>query len=100
MPFKDISYLGGHWLSGRVLDLRLRGCGLKLHRRHCIVSLSKNINPSLELVQPRENLPFITEQLLTVPKESNQTKHFLSIALAAPLCSGLEPFVQYWKKAS
>ena len=27
-------------------------------------------------------------------------RHFLSKALAAPLFSGLEPFVQYWKKAS
>ena len=26
--------------------------------------------------------------------------HFLSRALAAPLFSGLEPFVQFWKKAS
>ena len=27
-------------------------------------------------------------------------RHFLSRSLAAPLFSGLEPFVQYWKKAS
>ena len=27
-------------------------------------------------------------------------RHFLSRALAAPLFSGLEPFVHYWKKAS
>ena len=27
-------------------------------------------------------------------------RHFLSIPLAAPLFSGLEPFVQFWKKAS
>ena len=27
-------------------------------------------------------------------------RHFLSRALAGPLFSGLEPFVQYWKKAS
>ena len=27
-------------------------------------------------------------------------RHFLSRALAAPLFSGLKPFVQYWKKAS
>ena len=29
------------WLSGRVLDSRPRGCGLKHHRSHCVVSLSK-----------------------------------------------------------
>ena len=28
-------------MSGRVLDLRLRGCGFEPQRRHCIVSLSK-----------------------------------------------------------
>ena len=27
-------------------------------------------------------------------------RHFLSRALANPLFNGLEPFVQYWKKAS
>ena len=32
---------GAQWLSGRVLDSRLRGCGLEPHRRHCVVSLSK-----------------------------------------------------------
>ena len=38
------------WLSGRVLDSRSKGRGLEPHRRHCVVSLSKNINPSLVLV--------------------------------------------------
>ena len=42
--------------------------------RHCVVSLSKNINPSLVLVQPRKTRPFITERLLMGRKESNQTK--------------------------
>ena len=32
------------------------------NRRHCVVSLSKNINPSLVLVQPRKTHPFITER--------------------------------------
>ena len=27
---------GAQWLSGRVLDSRLRGCGFKPHRRHCL----------------------------------------------------------------
>ena len=60
-------------LSGRVLDLRLRGCGFEPHRHHCVVSLSKNINPSLVLVQPKKPHPFITERLLMGRKESNQT---------------------------
>ena len=45
------------------------------HQRHCVVSLSKNINPSLVLIQPRKTRPFITERLLMGRKESNkQTK--------------------------
>ena len=60
--------------SSRELDLRPRGRGFRHHRRHCVVSLSKNINPSLVLVQPRKTRPFITERLLMGRKESNQTK--------------------------
>ena len=65
---------GAQWLSGKVLDLRLRGGGLEPHRHHYVVSLSRNINPSLVLVQPRKTRPFITERLLMGRKESNQTK--------------------------
>ena len=61
------------WLSGRVLDSRPKGRGFEPHWRHCVVSLSKNINPSLVLVQPRKTRPFITERLLMGRKESNQT---------------------------
>ena len=43
------------------------------HRLHCVVSLSKNINPSIVLVQPRMTRPFITEKLLMGRIESNQT---------------------------
>ena len=64
---------GAQWLSGRVLDSIPKGRGFEPHRRHCIVSLSKNINPSLVLVQPRKTRPFITERLLMGRKESNQT---------------------------
>ena len=59
--------------SGSVVEC-LRGRGLEPHRRHCIVSLSKNINPSLVLVQPRKTYPFITEKLLMGRKESDQLK--------------------------
>ena len=65
--------MGAQWLSGGVLDLRLKGPGFEAHRRHCVVSLSKNINPSLVLVQPRKTCPFISERLLLGHKESNQT---------------------------
>ena len=37
------------------------------------MSLSKNINPSLVQVLPRQTCPFITERLLMGGKESNQT---------------------------
>ena len=43
-----------------------------LNRRHCVVFLSKNINPSLVLVQHRKTRPYITERLLMGRKESNQ----------------------------
>ena len=66
--------MGAQWLIGRVLDSRPKGRGFEPHRRHCVVSLSKNINPSLVLVQPRKTRPFITERLLMGRKESNQTK--------------------------
>ena len=44
------------------------------HRRQCVVSLSKNIDPSLVLVQPRKTRPFKTERLLMGRQELNQTK--------------------------
>ena len=33
---------GAQWLSGRVLDLRPRGHGLKPHQRHCVVVLEQD----------------------------------------------------------
>ena len=67
---------GAQWLSGRVLDSRQRGRVFEPHQCHCVVSLSKNINPSFVLVQPRKTCPFITERLLMGHKESDQTnKH-------------------------
>ena len=66
---------GAKWLSGRVLDTRQRGRGFEPHRSHNFVSLSKNINPSLKLVEPRKTCPFITERLLMGGKESNLTNY-------------------------
>ena len=57
-----------------MLNLRPKGRRFGPHWRHCVVSLSKNMNPSLVLVQPRNTRPFITERLLMGRKESNQTK--------------------------
>ena len=70
---------GVQWISVRVLDMRLRGRGLEPHRRHCVVSLSKNINSSLVLVQPRKTCPFIIKRLLMGHKESNQTKMYVLV---------------------
>ena len=67
------SMVGAQRNRGRVLDSRWRGRGFEPRQRHCFVSLSKNINPSLVLVQPRKTRPFITEWLLMGCKESNQT---------------------------
>ena len=52
----------------------MKGRGFEPHRRHCVVSLSKNINPSLVLVQPRKTRPLVTERLLMGCKELNHTK--------------------------
>ena len=63
-----IAYVkGAQWLSGRVHDSGLRGCGFKPHLRRSVVSLSKThySNPYLVLVQPRKTRPDITEKLLT-----------------------------------
>ena len=54
---------------------RPKGHGFELYWRHCVVFLSKNINPSLVLVQHRKTHPNITERLLMGRKESNQTNN-------------------------
>ena len=64
---------GAQWLSGRVFDSRPRGCGCEPYQHQFVVSLSKNINHDLVLVQPRKTRPFITERLLRGRKDSNQT---------------------------
>ena len=35
-------HVGAQWLSGRVLDSRLRGRGFEPHRRHCVVVLEQD----------------------------------------------------------
>ena len=58
-----------------VLDSRPRGRGFKPHRHHCVVSLSKNINPSLVLAQPRTTRPFINERFLMGHKFEPHRRH-------------------------
>ena len=65
---------GAQCLSGRVLDLRPKGRGFEPHRRHCVVVLEQDIYPSLVLVQPRKDRPYVTERLLMGRKESKKKK--------------------------
>ena len=67
------------WLSDRVLDSRPGSCRFESHWRHCIVSLSKHINPSLVLVQSRKTNPYITENVLMGRKESIQTNKLIIV---------------------
>ena len=55
--FMKLFLMGAQWLSGRVLVLSLGGRRFEPYWRHCVVSLSKNINSSLELVQTRKTDP-------------------------------------------
>ena len=47
-------YRGELCLSGRVLEVRLRGCGFETNRRHCIVSLSMTFFPLFNTGSTRE----------------------------------------------
>ena len=81
MQAEALPFMGVQWLSSRVLALRPRDRGFEPHRRHHVLSLSKNINPCLVLVQPRKTRPFITERLLMGRKESNHLSR-LKVAYA------------------
>ena len=37
-----LGQIGMQWLSGRVLDLRPKGCRFEPHRRHCVVVLEQD----------------------------------------------------------
>ena len=54
---------------------RQRGRAFEPHRRHCIVSLRRHIDPSLVLVQPGKARPYIVERFLMGRKESNEIKN-------------------------
>ena len=47
---------GAQWLSGRVLDSRLRGYGFEPHRHYCVVSLSKTHLSLLSTGSTQEDL--------------------------------------------
>ena len=53
-----VSYFGQdgvRWLTVRVLNWRLRGCGFEPNQRHCIVSLSKTLYPLLSTGSTQED---------------------------------------------
>ena len=57
-----------------MLDSRPRGLGFEPHLRHCVLSLSKNINTSFMYWFTKEDPSLYNERLLMGHKESNQTK--------------------------
>ena len=93
-----------------MLNSRPKGCWFEPHWHQCIVSLRKNINPSLVLVQPRKTRPYITERLLMGRKESNKqtnkTKLLFSIGFfnESPMITSYDTNAQVhrtfdlWKK--
>ena len=64
----DLTYVsslsGAQWISGRVLDSRLRGCWFEPHLRHCIVSLSKTLYPLLSTGSIRKTRLDMTGKML------------------------------------
>ena len=39
---QELKLVGAHWLSGRVVDSRLKGRGFEPHRHHCVVVLEQD----------------------------------------------------------
>ena len=96
--FVSSQLMGAQWLSGRVLEPRLRDRGFEPHRPHCVISLSKNINPSLVLVQLRKTCPYITENIIDGTKQSSQLILLnlkFSIVIKAFLLSNLKQLLTW-----
>ena len=62
---KAKNHLGAQCLSVRVLDVRLGGCGFDPHWHHFVVSLSKTLLSLLSTGSTQEDMPEITEKMLT-----------------------------------
>ena len=54
--YGQIQSQGVQWPSGRMLDLRLRGCVFELHRHRCVVSLSQTHLSLLSTDSTQEDL--------------------------------------------
>ena len=53
----SVEDMGVQWLSGRVLDSRLRGHGFEPPWHHCVVSLSKTLILTKYWFNPRRPVP-------------------------------------------
>ena len=87
-----------------MLNSRSRGNGFEPHRCHCVLSLSKNINLSLLLVQPKKTRPLETmpsnpKRLLknTLWKQCLQIrKDYLEIHILIVLLKYCTVFINYY----
>ena len=70
-----MSQEGAQWLSGRVLDWRLRGCGFELRQHHCVVSLSKTHKSSLSTGSIQEDPSRHKEKLLDWDVKNQTNKY-------------------------
>ena len=62
------------WLSGRMLDLRLRGCRFEPQRRHLVVSSSKTHLSLLSAGSTQEDRKTYPKNCLLGHNESNRFK--------------------------
>ena len=89
--------MGAQWLSGRVLDSRLRGCGFQPHRHHCVVSLSKTHLSLLSIGSTQEDLS--RHNLKIVDWDTKQTKQRITIrqtkCLETQMCPNSLIFISY-----
>ena len=81
-PLLDFNW--AHTWVARSLALQLRKCAVCSQ----VADLSKNINPSLVLVQPRKTRPFKTERLLMGRKESNKLTNTMLVLFFLPTLEG------------
>ena len=79
-------FMGGQWLSGRMIDLRPRGCGFKPHQHHCIVFLSKTHYSLLCTGSTQEDPSSLNENIVDwdVKNQIKQTNSpFLKLCLGS-----------------
>ena len=73
-PGNTKAYLVEQWLSGRVLDSILRGCGFCFTGITTLCPGARHINPCLVLDQPRKTRPDKVKNVEVVKNQFKQTK--------------------------